>query len=227
MQALQNINILDPNLAQTHPTLVPWVNGMQSAGYSPAQIQMYFKQQMQAQMNPSTMVPPVYLMPQQPPNQSHHQIDQESATRMFDNENPLDIVLVLLRQYPQIETWLQTMEYHDTVTNSRTHAVQFLTSLMDSQPQFTQFIKLITQQLKQRRAQGDDPSEAAHNLINSGVKPQQQNNVNIPVNHQSEISWEEIDIIKALLWNSDGKSMQWIASELKRSEDDVRKKIKE
>eukprot|EP01083_Nonionella_stella_P014521 40759_1 len=69
-----------------------------------------------------------------------------NANIMFDNENPIDIVLVLLHQYPQIETWLQSMEYHGTVTTSRTHAVQFLTSLMDSQPQFTQLIKLIQQQ---------------------------------------------------------------------------------
>eukprot|EP01083_Nonionella_stella_P140214 429399_1 len=48
-----------------------------------------------------------------------------NANIMFDNENPIDIVLVLLHQYPQIETWLQSMEYHGTVTTSRTHAVQF------------------------------------------------------------------------------------------------------
>ena len=84
---------------------------------------------------------------------------------LFENENPIDIVLVLLHQYPQIETWLQSMEYHGTVTTSRTHAVQFLTSLMDSQPQFTQLIKLIQQQLKQRRAGGGDPRSAAQNII--------------------------------------------------------------
>eukprot|EP01083_Nonionella_stella_P094412 264848_1 len=39
--------------------------------------------------------------------------------------------------------------------------------------------------------------------------------------------WEPIDSIKALLWDSDGKSVEWIASELKRSEMDVRDKIKE
>merc|ERR1712154_219720 len=66
----------------------------------------------------------------------------------------------------------QSMEYHNTVTTSRTHAVQFLTSLMDSQPQFTQLIKLIQQQLKQRRAQGGDPANAAHNII-SGAPPGQ------------------------------------------------------
>eukprot|EP01083_Nonionella_stella_P034816 95203_1 len=47
---MQEINIFDPNLAQTHPTLVPWVQGMQQAGYTPPQIQMYFKQQTQAQL---------------------------------------------------------------------------------------------------------------------------------------------------------------------------------
>merc|ERR1712154_710479 len=73
-----------------------------------------------------------------------------------------------LHQYPQIETWLQSMEYHGTVTSSRTHAVQFLTSLMDSQPQFTQLIKLIQQQLKSRRAQGIDPSQAAQQIIANG-----------------------------------------------------------
>merc|ERR1719410_2426709 len=87
---------------------------------------------------------------------------------LFENENPIDIVLVLLHQYPQIETWLQSMEYHGTVTSSRTHAVQFLTSLMDSQPQFTQLIKLIQQQLKSRRAQGIDPSQAAQQIIANG-----------------------------------------------------------
>merc|ERR1712232_941777 len=90
------------------------------------------------------------------------------ARPQFDNENPIDIVLVLLHQYPQIETWLQSMEYHGTVTSSRTHAVQFLTSLMDSQPQFTQLIKLIQQQLKSRRAQGIDPSQAAQQIIANG-----------------------------------------------------------
>jgi len=85
-----------------------------------------------------------------------------SPSMLFENENPIDIVLVLLHQYPQIETWLQSMEYHGTVTTSRTHAVQFLTSLMDSQPQFTQLIKLIQGQLKQRRASGvPDPSTQA------------------------------------------------------------------
>eukprot|EP01083_Nonionella_stella_P180410 643230_1 len=112
-----------------------------------------------------------------------------NANIMFDNENPIDIVLVLLHQYPQIETWLQSMEYHGTVTTSRTHAVQFLTSLMDSQPQFTQLIKLIQQQLKQRRAQGGDPTQAARNLISGGGSgintgaPTQPNNVNIAQNN--------------------------------------------
>eukprot|EP01083_Nonionella_stella_P231103 816316_1 len=44
---------------------------------------------------------------------------------------------------------------------------------------------------------------------------------------QSNVAWKEIDIVKALLWNSAGTSLQWRASEVKRSEDDVLKKIKE
>ena len=72
-----------------------------------------------------------------------------SKYHCWEGENQVDILQVLLYQYPQIETWLQSMEYHNTVTTSRSHAVQFLTLLMDSQPQFTQLIKLIQQQLKQ------------------------------------------------------------------------------
>merc|ERR1712113_962090 len=74
-------------------------------------------------------------------------------------------------QYPQIETWLQSMEYHNTVTTSRTHAVQFLTSLMDSQPQFTQLIKLIQQQLKQRR-------QITGNTSISGIGAPNTNDIN-------------------------------------------------
>eukprot|EP01083_Nonionella_stella_P180412 643236_1 len=88
-----------------------------------------------------------------------------NENNMFDGENPTDIVLVLLHQYPQIKQWLECMEYHSTVTTARTHAMAFLTSLTDSQPQFTQLIKLIQQELKQRRAQGGDPSQVVHNLI--------------------------------------------------------------
>eukprot|EP01084_Bolivina_argentea_P229604 387481_1 len=61
---------------------------------------------------------------------------------IFGNENPIDIVLVLLKEYPQIETWIQGMEHNSTVTTSRTLAIQFLESLMNSQPQFAQLIKL-------------------------------------------------------------------------------------
>eukprot|EP01083_Nonionella_stella_P105331 302946_1 len=39
--------------------------------------------------------------------------------------------------------------------------------------------------------------------------------------------WNEIDIVKAVLWDSDGKSVDWIASKLKRPEHDVRNKIKQ
>eukprot|EP01083_Nonionella_stella_P051704 137271_1 len=37
--------------------------------------------------------------------------------------------------------------------------------------------------------------------------------------------WKQIDIVKALLWNSDGKSMGWIASQLGRTINDVTTQI--
>eukprot|EP01083_Nonionella_stella_P100332 282840_1 len=39
---------------------------------------------------------------------------------------------------------------------------------------------------------------------------------------QSNVAWKEIDIVKALLWNSDGKSTDWIAGQLGRTQNDVR-----
>lgn len=43
------INILDPNLGQTHPALVPWVQNMRNQGFTNQQIQFHFQQQMQRQ----------------------------------------------------------------------------------------------------------------------------------------------------------------------------------
>ena len=147
-----NINILDPNLAQTHPTLYNWTQGMRNAGYSNDQIQVYFQQQ---------------IAQQQQAQQQQEMKQEKSASHSIDNndgsDNPIDILTVLLHQYPQIETWLQSMEYHDTVTTSKNHAVQFLTSLMDSQPQFTSLIKSIQHKLKQRRGAGEQ--KAVQSLI--------------------------------------------------------------
>eukprot|EP01084_Bolivina_argentea_P035754 66246_1 len=39
--------------------------------------------------------------------------------------------------------------------------------------------------------------------------------------------WDPIDIVKALLWDSDGKSVLWIASEMGRTINDVKTKIRE
>lgn len=95
----------------------------------------------------------------QPPDSKQEDDDDESDKQQnpnelqttYDGEYAIDIVLVLLHQYPHIETLLQSMEYHATVTTSRTHAIQFLNSLIVSQPQFNTLIKLIQRQLKQRR----------------------------------------------------------------------------
>ena len=76
------------------------------------------------------------------------------------DEEPTDIVNALMLQYPQIETWLKSMKYHNTVTTLRIHAIQFLASLMDKQPQFIQLIKHIQDQLKRRGLSCDDDLEA-------------------------------------------------------------------
>ena len=47
--ASNSINILDPTLSRTHPTLYNWTEGMRQAGYSNEQIQIYFRQQMDQQ----------------------------------------------------------------------------------------------------------------------------------------------------------------------------------
>ena len=97
----------------------------------------------------------------------------------YDGENPIDIVRVLLHQYPQIENWLKLMRYHGTVATSRPHAVQFLRSLTESQPQFITLIKLIQQQLKQRRTlqqQQPVPSLIHHPAPRNQVQMQQGSN---------------------------------------------------
>eukprot|EP01084_Bolivina_argentea_P035753 66245_1 len=44
--------------------------------------------------------------------------------------------------------------------------------------------------------------------------------------HSHSTEWEPIDVIKALLWDSDGRSVQWIALKMGRTIDDVRKTIR-
>eukprot|EP01084_Bolivina_argentea_P229603 387480_1 len=97
---------------------------------------------------------------------------------IFGNENPIDIVLVLLKEYPQIETWIQGMEHNSTVTTSRTLAIQFLESLMNSQPQFAQLIKLIRQQLKQRRQFSNDSNNSNQQKQNVNENATAGNNEN-------------------------------------------------
>eukprot|EP01083_Nonionella_stella_P085429 236915_1 len=43
--------------------------------------------------------------------------------------------------------------------------------------------------------------------------------------HSHSTEWEPIDVIKALLWDSDGRSVQWIALKMGRSSADVRTQI--
>eukprot|EP01084_Bolivina_argentea_P161714 281492_1 len=74
--------------------------------------------------------------------------ENETTQVLFENTNPIDIVLELLRKYPQMERWLLSMEYHQNVTTHPSHAVQFLTAVMSKQPEFTQIIQSIKQQLK-------------------------------------------------------------------------------
>ena len=66
-------------------------------------------------------------------------------------ENPIDIVLVLLHEYPQIEQWLKKMEYYDTLIVSKTESIQLLNCLMETQPHFIGFINLIQQRLKDKQ----------------------------------------------------------------------------
>ena len=50
MEKIFEIDILSDNLESSHPVLANWRNGMKNAGYSPEQIQQYFKQQINQQM---------------------------------------------------------------------------------------------------------------------------------------------------------------------------------
>eukprot|EP01083_Nonionella_stella_P301848 1037886_1 len=43
--------------------------------------------------------------------------------------------------------------------------------------------------------------------------------------HSHNTEWEPIDIVKALLWDSDGKSLHWITRQLGRTKYDVKRKI--
>ena len=79
---MNNINILDPNLGQTHPTLVPWVQGMRSAGYTPDQIQIYFRQQIQQQMQQQGRV---QQMSQHPQQMQQHHVQQTQQTQRIQN----------------------------------------------------------------------------------------------------------------------------------------------
>ena len=63
------------------------------------------------------------------------------------NAHLIDVVRTLLHVYPQIKTWLKSMEYHKAVTTSRKHAEQFLTTLTASQPQFMERVELIRKKL--------------------------------------------------------------------------------
>merc|ERR1712110_34019 len=102
-------------------------NNANSANQYAANYSAYNPQQNQ---QPSTQTPTTVSMPiNQAPNGQNGgtgtnghggmSVNDQSvggANGLFENENPIDIVLVLLHQYPQIETWLQSMEYHGTVT---------------------------------------------------------------------------------------------------------------
>eukprot|EP01084_Bolivina_argentea_P036074 66770_1 len=88
------------------------------------------EQQFECQSKPSGD-----LEMQQEKKDEHQHYDKSIYTdnnlsTIFDDKYAIDIVLVLCNQYPQIETWLQSMEYHSQVTTSTAHAVHFLTSLM-------------------------------------------------------------------------------------------------
>eukprot|EP01084_Bolivina_argentea_P116177 206470_1 len=73
-------------------------------------------------------------------------VDEEKCTFNI-HVSAIDIVLVLLHQYPQIKTWLEDMEYYDIVTTSEKHAIQFLQSLMESQIQFIPLLVSIAQNI--------------------------------------------------------------------------------
>merc|ERR1712176_751685 len=186
VQGLHNEIISRLNQNGQHPQAQPQQPQYAQNNYTQQQYAAHPNAQNNVNTNVQTTAPQTTSAPSAMPlnTQSSNNPNADSNGRpRFDNENPIDIVLVLLHQYPQIETWLQSMEYHDTVTSSRTHAVQFLTSLMDSQPQFTQLIKLIQQQLKSRRAQqiiADPNANAAANqqLMAQNANQQQMMNTN-------------------------------------------------
>ena len=67
---------------------------------------------------------------------------------LFQDWNPIDIVKVLLDQFPQIETWLISMNYYEMTTTSKAGAAKLLLGIIESQPQFETLIKLIPQQIK-------------------------------------------------------------------------------
>ena len=90
---MQHIDILDPNLGDRYPTLVPWVNEMRSAGYSGEQIQMYFREQMRQGAFPASIhaqtqnISAQQLHPQQQqgPIPTSHHAQQQHKLQMARN----------------------------------------------------------------------------------------------------------------------------------------------
>merc|ERR1712060_363659 len=76
---------------------------------------------------------------------------QKAMAILFGNEDPIQIISVLLHRYPQIEKLLQSAGHFVAVTSSKMHAMEFLKWLMEFKPQYVQIIKSIQQQLKAKR----------------------------------------------------------------------------
>eukprot|EP01084_Bolivina_argentea_P317982 551365_1 len=146
-------------------------------------------------------------------NQDCNQNDIESNF----TENPIDIILVLLHQYSQIETWLKSKGYYSTVTVSRPHAIQFLNSLMHSQPQFIQLINIIQQQLKRRRIPSI-PQNQNNNWNNSISRKRKlyTNNQNIDSNNVKK---------RKLLDEENEKKLQCLSEECKQKNKELTQRI--
>eukprot|EP01083_Nonionella_stella_P027728 76380_1 len=94
---MQNINVNDPNLGQTHPNLLPWVRDMRAAGYTPQQMQHYFALQVQSQLrrpqhqqqpHPQTRIPQQQRQQTHPQAQQHQQQHMPPIQRQISNHNP-------------------------------------------------------------------------------------------------------------------------------------------
>eukprot|EP01084_Bolivina_argentea_P317980 551361_1 len=147
-------------------------------------------------------------------NLSHNnQNDNESNF----TENPIDIVLVLIHQFPQIKTWLQSTDYHSTVTTSRPHAIQLLNQIMQNQPHFIQVINLIQQQLK--RGCVPSISQNQNNNSNNSTSRKRKlytNNQNIDSNNVKK---------RKLLDEENEKKLQCLSEECKQKNKELTQRI--